>query len=68
MTEGSTMVLDHFDHRSFSLFLKLFQSLSKLGGVISAQRFKTRFDGNQYLCSNVGGYGVSLIGCFGVVW
>ena len=36
MTEGSGMVLDHSDSLSFSFFLELVQSLSKLGGIISA--------------------------------
>ena len=56
LTEGSVMVLEHYYGRSFSLLLELVQILSKLVGVICAQRFEPKFEGNQCLCSKWGGH------------
>ena len=67
LAKGLLMVLYHFDDCSILFLFDLVQGLRELKGVISAQGFESRLNGNQHFSSKCRAYEVSLICYFGVV-
>ena len=67
LTKGSTMVLSHSYSCSISFLFELVQGLRELQSVISFSVSSPNSTGINTLMPNSRAYGVSLVGCLGVV-